>query len=247
MLLTVQSLSLAKLNVMPLEQKQSMKTPAKRGPFVTVKVAQSLDGRIATTTGDSQWITGTEARSFAHQLRSEHDAILVGIGTVLKDDPQLTVRLVEGSDPLRIVVDTHLRIPATAKVLANRAAHHTLIVTSKSADAARVSEIEKLGAEVLRCAAQKNGLGIDLVSLLGELGARNIRSVLVEGGKGIVTSLLRAGAVDRVVAIIAPKIIGQGIEAIGDLGFTSLNDAIVFSSVSTRRLGSDIVIDGRIK
>jgi len=216
-------------------------------PLVTVKVAQSLDGRIATATGDSQWITGTEARRFVHTLRSEHDAILVGIGTVLADDPLLNVRLSEGPDPLRVVVDSRLRIPLAAKMLAGGAARHTLIIASESADPRRALEIEELGAEVWRCPTQKDGFGIDLVSLLEELSKRNIKSVLVEGGKGIVTSLLRAQVVDRFVAVIAPKIIGQGIDAIGDLGITTLDEAIVLSSVRTSQLGVDIVIDGLLE
>lgn len=215
-------------------------------PFVTVKFAQSLDGRIATATGDSQWISGAEALRFVHKLRREHDAILVGIGTVLMDDPQLTVRLVKGSDSLRVIVDSHLRIPLTARVLAGGAATGTLIVTGKSADKARAREIEDLGGEVLRLPRSKDKTGLDLVRLLEELGRRGIASVLVEGGTGIVTTLLRARAVDRIVAVIAPKIIGQGIDAVGDLGITKLDDAIVFSSAKTRRLGADTIFDGRI-
>lgn len=218
----------------------------KRTPLVTVKFAQSLDGRIATATGESRWISGSGARRFVHKLRSEHDAILVGIGTVLIDDPELTVRLVRGRDPLRIIVDTHLRIPLTARVLAEDAASGTLIVTSKSADRVRASDIKSRGAEVLRLPRSKDKSGIDLARLLEELGRRGIASVFVEGGKGIITSLLKARALDRMIAIIAPKIVGQGIETVGDLGITKLDDAIVFSSVRTRRLGPDVIFDGRI-
>jgi diaminohydroxyphosphoribosylaminopyrimidine deaminase/5-amino-6-(5-phosphoribosylamino)uracil reductase len=236
-----------RLNVMPRRQKQSMKTETKRTPFVTVKVAQSLDGRIATATGESKWISGSGARRFVHKLRRDHDAILVGIGTVLIDDPELTVRLVRGRDPLRIVVDSQLRIPLSSRVLAEGAATGTLLVTSKSADRARAKEIKSLGAEVLRLPRSKAYAGIDLARLLEELGRRGIASVLVEGGRGIITSLLRARAVDRLVAVIAPKIVGQGIEAVGDLEITRLNNAIVFSSFRTRRLGADMIFDGRIK
>ena len=220
---------------------------AARLPFVTVKFAQSLDGRIATATGDSKWITGEEARRFAHQLRSEHDAILVGIGTVLADDPELTVRLIEGRDPLRIVVDTTLRTPLTARVLANGAAAGTLIVCAESADGARGEAVEELGAEVLRLAANDDETGIDIARLLEALGRRGIKSVLVEGGQRIITSVLAARAADRVIAIVAPKIIGQGIESIGDLGITLINDALTFASVSTLKLGADIVFDARLK
>lgn len=223
-----------------------MKPAMKRTPFVTVKFAQSLDGRIATAAGESKWISGSGARRFVHKLRSEHDAILVGIGTVLMDDPELTARFARGRDPLRIIIDSSLRIPLTARVLAEDAAGGTLIVTSKSADKARAADIKRLGAEVLRLPRSKDKSGVDLARLLEELGRRGVASVFVEGGKGIITSLLKARAVDRLIAVIAPKIIGQGIEAVGDLAISKLDDAIVFSSVQTRRLGADLIFDGRI-
>lgn len=216
-------------------------------PFVTLKFAQSLDGRIATATGDSQWISSEGARRLAHQLRSEHDAIMVGIGTVLADDPQLTVRLVEGRDPLRIVIDTRLRIPLDARVLAGGAASGTVVATAEGADPVRAREIENLGAQVIRLPLSPDHSGIDLVRLLEELGRRGLASVLVEGGRGIITSLLAARAVDRLVAIIAPRIIGQGTEAVADLGITRLDEAITFTSVTTDRLGPDIIFDARLK
>ncbi len=232
---------------MPTTNEKQTGISKTRLPFVTVKFAQSLDGRIATTTGDSRWISGPAARRFVHQLRSEHDAIMVGIGTVLADDPQLTVRLVKGRDPLRIVIDRRLRISLGARVLTGGAASGTLIVASQDADPARAREIEKLGARVLRLSDSKDDSRIDLVGLLEELRHRGIGSVLVEGGRGVITSLLAARAVDRVVAIVAPKIIGQGIEAVGDLGIARLEDAVTFSSVKTRRLGPDIIFDARVK
>ncbi|HSE36730.1 MAG TPA: RibD family protein [Blastocatellia bacterium] len=216
-------------------------------PFVTVKYAQSLDGRIATSTGDSQWISGPAALRLAHRLRREHDAIIVGIGTVLADNPQLTVRLVKGRNPLRVVIDSELRTPAEALVLAGGAAAGTLIAASANVDENRVSEIQKLGADILRLPSASNGSGIDIASLLGELGRRGISSVLVEGGSGIITSLLAARAVNRLIVVIAPKIIGRGTEAIGELGITRLSEAITFSSVKVRRLGDDIIFDGRLK
>jgi diaminohydroxyphosphoribosylaminopyrimidine deaminase/5-amino-6-(5-phosphoribosylamino)uracil reductase len=215
-------------------------------PFITAKFAATLDGRIATRTGDSQWISGAASLRLAHRLRREHDGILVGIGTVLADNPRLTVRLVEGRDPLRIVIDSRLRIPVTARVLQEGAAHHTLIATTDRADPARVGELEALGAEILVLQEGGEGAGVSLIELFAALGRRRIASVLVEGGAGIITSLLSERMIDRMVIAIAPKIIGQGIEAIGDLGITSLADAITFSSVRTRRLGDDIIFDGRL-
>jgi diaminohydroxyphosphoribosylaminopyrimidine deaminase / 5-amino-6-(5-phosphoribosylamino)uracil reductase len=229
---------------MPSKGERSMRTKNSPAPFVTVKFAQSLDGRIATSTGSSQWLSAPAARRFVHRLRSEHDAILAGIGTVLADDPKLTVRLARGRDPLRIVVDSRLRTPITAQVLAEGAARGTIIVCNESAAINRVKRTENLGAEVLRLPRSIDNQGVDLARLLEELGRRGIGSLLVEGGKGIITSMLRLRAVDRLVVIVAPKIIGRGIEAIGDLGITGLDDAIVFSSFKMRKLGADIIFDG---
>jgi diaminohydroxyphosphoribosylaminopyrimidine deaminase / 5-amino-6-(5-phosphoribosylamino)uracil reductase len=215
-----------------------------RLPSVTVKLAQSLDGRIATATGDSQWISSQSSLRLAHKLRREHDAILVGVGTVVRDDPRLTVRLVNGRNPLRIVVDSQLRLPLTARVIAEGAARHTLIATTDMAEPERARELEHLGADVLRLPPGKSG--VDLAELLKELGRRRIESVLVEGGARIVTSLLAAHLVDRLVIAIAPKIIGQGTEAIGDLEILHLRDAITFSTFKTRRLGPDIIFDGQL-
>ena len=237
-----------------------------RIPFVTVKFATSLDGRIATSSGDSQWISSPASLRFAHRLRREHDAVLVGIGTVLADDPQLTVRLVKGPSPVRIVVDSSLRIPLTARVLLDCQTQHTIIATTERADTSRVSALERLGAEVLVLprpqhiglpvdstgpqtgpgCEQPHRYGVDLSRLLAALGDRQIASLLVEGGSRITTSLLASRSVERIVAVIAPKIIGSGVEAIGDLGIKQLKDAITFSSVRTSKVGRDIIFDGRI-
>lgn len=183
----------------------------------------------------------------AHRLRREHDAIIVGIGTVLADDPELTVRLVKGRNPLRVVIDSELRTPLDARVLAGGAAAGTLMAAAANADPRRVSEMEKLGATVLRLPAASDGSGVDIARLLRELSRRGIASVLVEGGRGVITSLLAAREVDRLIVVIAPKIIGKGTEAIGDLGIARLSEAITFSSVKIRRLGDDIMFDGRLK
>jgi len=233
-------------------------------PFVTVKYAASLDGRIATRTGDSQWISSQASLRLAHKLRREHEAILVGIGTVIADDPQLTVRLVKGPNPIRIVVDTSLRIPETARLLSDADSHRTIIATTDRADLSRAPTLERLGAEILvlpsapRAAGGVSGgaascsgdtgtrYGVNLKSLLAALGQREMGSVLVEGGSAIITSLLAERSIDRLVVAIANKIIGKGVEAIGDLGIDRLSDAIVFSSTSVRRLGGDVIFDGRI-
>jgi riboflavin-specific deaminase-like protein len=216
-------------------------------PFVTVKFAQSLDGRIATTTGDSRWISGPASLRLAHKLRREHDAIMVGIGTVLSDNPQLTVRLLKGRDPLRVVIDSKLRIPLDSRVLTDGAAAGTLVATAISPDSTRVRAIRKAGADILRVPKSRDGSGIEISRLLEMLKRRGVRSVLVEGGKSIITSLLRARSVDRLVVVIAPKIIGQGTDAIGELGITKLGNALTFSSVKIRKLGDDIIFDALLK
>ena len=216
-------------------------------PFVTIKFAQTLDGRIATSTGDSRWISSPASRRLAHKLRREHDAILVGIGTVIADNPQLTVRLIKGRDPRRVIVDSRLRIPLESHVLTDSSAARTIVAASFKAKQARADRVLELGAEIVRVPDNPNGSGIDLTELLGALRRMGINSVLVEGGNHIITSLLEARTVDRVVAIVAPKIIGQGTEAVGDLGIRRLSDAITFSSFKYRKLGDDLIFDGLLK
>ncbi|MBI3650132.1 MAG: RibD family protein [Acidobacteria bacterium] len=216
-------------------------------PFVTLKFAISLDGRLATRTGDSQWISSDDSLQLAHQLRAEHDAILVGIGTVLADNPRLNVRRVDGRDPLRVIVDGSLQIAIDANVLRPEAAPRTLIATTTTAAATRIAAIQKSGAEVLLLPNEPHSQRVHLEALLMELHRRSIKSVLVEGGAGIITALLAARLVNRMVVAIAPKIIGQGLEAIGDLGITKLRDALTFISFQTARLGPDMIFDGLLK
>lgn len=222
-------------------------------PFITVKIAQTLDGRIATSTGQSQWISGSESLKYAHELRRDHDAILVGIGTVLADDPQLNVRLVEGKDPVRIIVDGRLRIPLTARVLSDKGARGVIIATSDKAESSKIDQLESRGAGVLIIPSESSSVEsalsgrIDLIALMDELSRREIESVLVEGGASLITSLLRARLVDRLIAVIAPKILGAGVEWAEDLGITELRDAVTFTSFETSRLGDDIVFNGMIR
>jgi riboflavin-specific deaminase-like protein len=211
---------------------------------VTVKYAQTLDGRIATRTGQSKWISGEPARRFAHQLRGEHDAIMVGIGTVLADDPQLTVRMVDGRDPLRVIADSRLRIPLTARVIAGGAARGTIIACGDHADSLRESEIQMLGARVIRIPAAEAGV-LDLDVLLEVLAGLGVGSVLVEGGSQIITWLMKKRLFDRLVIAVAPMIVGLGVDAVGNLGIGDIRDAIRFSKVETHALGEDVLIDAR--
>jgi diaminohydroxyphosphoribosylaminopyrimidine deaminase / 5-amino-6-(5-phosphoribosylamino)uracil reductase len=216
-----------------------------RLPYVTVKYAQTLDGRIATSTGESQWISGDSSLIYAHELRARHDAILVGLQTVLHDNPRLTVRLVNGANPFRIVVDTTLRIPLTAAVLSDEFVRQTIVATSTDRRHPRARAIVETGARVLPCDLGQDGR-VDLRDLLRRLGELNIESVMVEGGSQIITSLLAARLVDRLVVCIAPKIVGAGVEAVGELGITSLSQAITFKSSSFRSQEGDIIFEGVI-
>ncbi|HID06029.1 MAG TPA: bifunctional diaminohydroxyphosphoribosylaminopyrimidine deaminase/5-amino-6-(5-phosphoribosylamino)uracil reductase RibD, partial [Armatimonadetes bacterium] len=210
-------------------------------PFVTLKYAQSLDGRIATSTGDSRWISSERARRFAHRLRAVHDAVLVGIGTVLADDPQLTVRMIKGRNPLRVIIDSHLRIPQEAKVLQGDAP--TLIATASVAPKEKAQALRQMGIEVVEVGGER----VELSRLLKELASRGVLSLLVEGGQGVITSFLREGLADELVVIVAPLLIGRGVEAIGDLGVRTLREAKTLRGVKLRRIGQDWVLEAKLR
>ena len=215
-------------------------------PFVTLKVASTLDGKIATAQGESRWITGREARKMVHRLRARSDAILVGIGTVLADDPSLTVRtgLPRGRAPLRVVLDPSLRIPMTAKVLTDGQAP-TVIVTTASGSPTKRATLEKKGAHVVVLPARHGR--ISWRGLLKELGRRGIASLLIEGGAEVSASALREGVVDRVLFFLAPKILG-GLDAISAVGGESpahLRDAVNLKTMTVTRVGPDILVEGR--
>jgi diaminohydroxyphosphoribosylaminopyrimidine deaminase / 5-amino-6-(5-phosphoribosylamino)uracil reductase len=215
-------------------------------PTVTLSYAQTLDGRLATASGSSRWISAPESLRFAHQLRAEHDAVAVGAGTACKDDPRLTVRLVPGEDPLRVVVDSTLRTPLTAAVLANGAAAGTVLAVTERAPENRCEEALSLGATVLRLPAGAGGR-VGLRALLSELHSLGVRSVMVEGGAALITSFLGDRLADRLAVCIAPKILGRGIEAVGDLGICDLTDSLSLADTSVTPYGVDLVLESRIE
>lgn len=221
-----------------------MNAAALARPRVTISYAQTLDGRLATRSGSSQWIGGPESLVFAHALRSQHDAIMVGVGTVLIDNPRLTVRHVAGRNPQRVVVDSALRTPLGAAVLSREA--HTIIATTERAPAARISDARAHGAEALVLPHDAAGR-VDLPALLAALHKFGIASVMVEGGAALITALLRLQLVDRLAICVAPKILGTGIEAIGDLGIDQLAHALQLRELSVQRLGVDTLIEGVVQ
>lgn len=215
-------------------------------PLVTVKFASTLDGRIATTSGSSKWISSEASLKLAHQLRAVNDAVMVGIGTVLADDPELTVRLVKGRNPARIVVDSTLRIPLDSRLVKTSDSAKTIVATTHRASPQKAEALRRSGVEVLTVPRDADG-EVHLGRLLGILGERGFTSVLVEGGAGIITAMLGRGLADRLVAIVAPKILGKGIEAVGELHITDVGQAIKLSFRRVYRRGADLVIEADIQ
>lgn len=216
-----------------------------RRPFVTLKSAITLDGKIATRTGASQWITGVAARTEGHRLRHAADAILVGIGTVLQDDPQLTTRLPDrqGVNPLRVIVDSTLRLPEEARVAAVVATCRTLVATTARAPAAKIAHLRDRGLDVVLLPADSDGR-VALESLLRMLGEREIASVLVEGGAAVSAALLRQRLIDKLLFFIAPKIIGgDGLSALGPCHVETMEQALHFRDLTGRRVGEDWLLE----
>jgi GTP cyclohydrolase II len=216
-------------------------SPSASRPYVVLKYAQTLDGRIATRTGDSRWISGEPERRTSHALRAACDAVLVGIRTVIADDPQLTVRMVPGASPLRVVLDSTLRIPPDAQILGDAAS--TLVVTTERSSADRRRELRERGVGV-RVVEPAPLRGVDLPAALSLLRATGVQSLLVEGGGAVITSFLRARLADRVIVSIAPKIVGSGTEAVGDLSVLQVSDGLRLSDRSVHALGDDVVLAG---
>ena len=212
-------------------------------PLVTLKLATSLDGRIATASGESRWITGPAARERAHLLRATHDAILVGTGTVLADDPQLTCRLPGLADrsPVRVVLDRRLRIPLAARLFAEARQVSTWVLAASSTDPAKQQALRDAGVEIIEGAIDPAGR-LDLASALHRLGERGVTRLLVEGGGRLAAALLRAGLVDRLVWLHAPLLLGgDGVPAVGTLGFATLAEAPRFERLSTETVGADLM------
>jgi diaminohydroxyphosphoribosylaminopyrimidine deaminase / 5-amino-6-(5-phosphoribosylamino)uracil reductase len=214
-------------------------------PLVTLKLAASLDGRIATVSGDSRWITGEDSRRYVHRLRAEHDAILVGAETIIRDDPELTCRVRGGRNPVRVILDGRLRLPLRARVLTKPEPAATLVLTARPAPAAKVRQVRECGAEVVSLAAKAGR--IPLARALRELGKRNIMSVLIEGGATVAAAALTAGVVDRLLVFFAPKVIGgDGRPMLAELGVRRMRDALALGPLQVKRFAQDILVATQI-
>ena len=239
---------------------QGFITRVTRGrPLATLKLALSLDGRIAAASGDSQWISSPASRALVHRWRSEADAVMVGAGTVLADNPRLTSRIAGGRDPVRVLIDGHLRCSPHARVFVERSTAPALLVTTVANVARARRRYGGARVEVLGCPVRGGKRGderggqresreieIDLRALMRELGRRGWCNVLIEGGAHLAGAALDAGIVDRVAFFVAPIVIGAGTSAVEGLGFARVRDAIALGALSVRRLGGDLLMEADI-
>ena len=211
-----------------------------RTPWVVLKAAMTLDGRIATATGDSKWITSEAARGLVHRWRDQLDAVLVGVGTAKADDPNLTARVEGGRDPLRVVVDSKLRLPTSAKVLPG-----AIVACAEDAPKSRATALEAAGAQIVRCRKTADNR-VDLADLLAKLGARDVVSVLVEGGAALHGSFLQAGLWDELRLFVAPKILGDGALAWAGLPAPAeMAAALSLDNLTSEPAGPDLLLRAR--
>ena len=217
----------------------------KKTPFITLKIAQSLDGKIATAGGESKWITGIKARRYVHKLRNNTDAVLVGIGTVIKDNPSLDCRLRGGINPYRIVVDSDLRVPLQSKVLKYNDGK-TIIATTRKAGSRKTDLLRASGHTVLIINDNKGRVA--LKRLMKDLARLDITSVMIEGGSSINASALSSGIVDKVIFFCAPKIIGglDSIPSVGGVSPPSLSNICRIKNLQVEQVGDDFLFDGYI-
>lgn len=216
-------------------------------PYVIMKAAATLDGKIATTTGDSRWITGEAARKEVHKLRDTCQAVIVGAGTARRDDPRLTARLAgQGRHPRPVIVAADLALPFTAKVMKTPAPGGPLIFCTKAASPAKIKKFQSAGAEVVVVKKDRKGQ-VDLVAVMIELGRKKIASLLLEGGSSLFGAMLRAGLVDELILFLAPKLLAaDGVSVTGGEGATKIEEALGLSGMKVRRVGEDLMIWGKV-
>jgi diaminohydroxyphosphoribosylaminopyrimidine deaminase/5-amino-6-(5-phosphoribosylamino)uracil reductase len=215
----------------------------KKNPYVTLKIAQTLDGKIADRKGDSKWVSSLLSRRYVHELRSKYDAVLIGLGTVLKDNPALTVRLTEGRNPRRVVLDTRLKLSTEHKLFSNNSDKKLVIVTSNKSRSKqrKINKIKLKGAEIVFAREDRGKL--NLKNVLKELAKLKISSVLVEGGKEVFSSFIKENLFDDLLVFISPKILGNGIPAVSDIGIKSISKSLKVKFVNAEIIGDDILAE----
>ncbi len=213
-------------------------------PLGILKLAMSLDGRIAAEGGDSQWISSAESRTLVHRWRRECDAVMVGAGTVIADNPRLTCRIATGRDPVRVIVDANLRTPAEARVYRQRSTAPAIVVTTQDNLARAKEKYARRGVEVIAIADEGGEIALD--QLMSEFGRRGLARVLIEGGAHLAGSALRSGIVDRVAIFVAPKIVGAGLPAIDGMHSRKIRDAVQLTEFSARPVGVDWLLEGKV-
>lgn len=216
----------------------------KKIPYVTLKAAQTLDGKIADYSGDSKWISSLESRKYVHQLRANYDAVLVGTGTVKKDDPELTVRLSEGRNPKRIIIDTNLKLSGRQKLFSNNKDSNLIVLTSKkSSDKKRkIKNLLSKNIKILFIKEDDNGK-LNLKNILKELGKIGISSLLVEGGSELFTSFFKKLLFDDIFLFVSPKLMGKGVPLIGDIRKKNIRSALKLQIKNAEKTGDDLLIE----
>jgi diaminohydroxyphosphoribosylaminopyrimidine deaminase/5-amino-6-(5-phosphoribosylamino)uracil reductase len=213
--------------------------------FVTLKFAQTLDGKIATLNGDSRWISGDSSLRLAHCLRSCHDALLVGADTIIHDDPQLTVRLWKGKNPLKIIVDGRLRIPLNSKILKDGSALSTIIATTSLAEQEKTEKMRSKGVRIWVLKKTRSSR-VDMLHLIQRLSRENIHSILVEGGSKIHASFLQSKLADHLVVVIAPMLVGKGINCVRPNIPREFKSLISLSSCRFLSADNDVILEAPI-
>ncbi len=207
-------------------------------PFVILKIAQTLDGKIAASNGDSKWITSDDSRKLVHRLRSRIDAVLVGAGTIVKDNPELTLHKIKGKNPRAIVLASSGKIPPGSRVLKNNRGSKTVIVISKAG-----VNLNYSNAELWKIKEGADG-GIDIRQFLKKAGKEGISSLLIEGGREVFTSFLKHKLADKIYYFLSPKIMGKGLETFGDLGIKRIKDSLKLKDIELERFSNDFLLTG---
>ena len=232
-----------KINILEREAKKLNEVYIKymrtKKPFAIIKVAMSLDGRIATKSGDSKYITSKEARDYVDQLRAEVDAVMIGLNTVVRENPDLSPKVDKGKDPMKIVVDSKLNIPKNCNLMKNPS--KLIIASTSHASKGDITKLQQKGIKVIIIKSNK-GM-VDMQDLMKQLGKHGITSVMIEGGSELNSSAIKAGVVDKILIFAAPKIIGNGLGAIGNLGVKTIDKAINLRNPVSKRIGKDTLIE----